>query len=55
MTRKKRTRNTTAAVTPTSKLTAPALGLEDLNFTHGNRKAEAEFGIVKSDFFLTHG
>ena len=48
MARINRNKNTVGAATPKIKLTAPTPGLEDVHFTHGNRKAAAEFGIVRS-------
>ena len=48
MARRNSNRNTAAAATPKSKFTAPTSGLEDVHFTHGNRKSAAEFGIVGS-------
>ena len=50
MTRRNRNRNTAAAATPQRKFAAPTPGIEDVNFTHGNRKATVEFGIVRSKF-----
>ena len=40
--------STASAETPKSKFKEPAPGLEDVHFTHGNKKASAEFGIVRS-------
>ena len=47
MSRRNRNRNTTAAETHKSKFTTPTLGIEDVQFTHGDRKAALEFGIVR--------
>ena len=54
MARRNRNRNTAVAATPKIRLTTPTPGLEDVNFTHGNSKAPAEFGIIRSKLFQTH-
>ena len=48
MDRRNRNRNTAAAATPKSTFTAPTLWIEYVHFTHGNIKAAAEFGIIRS-------
>ena len=48
MARRKRNRITAAAETNKSKFMAPTLGIEGVYFTHMNRKAVAEFGIIRS-------
>ena len=48
MDRRNRNRNTAAAATPKSMFTAPTLWIEYVHFTHGNIKAAAEFGIIRS-------
>ena len=47
MPRRNRNRNTMAAVTPKCKFMTTKPGLEDVQFTHGNSKAAAEFGIAR--------
>ena len=42
-----RNRNTAAAETPKNKFTASTPGFEYVHFAHRNRKAAAEFGIVR--------
>ena len=44
----RRKSNTTASVTSKSKFMAPTPWLEDVHFSHRNRNAETEFGIVSS-------
>ena len=51
MARINRNRNTAAAATPKSTFTAPTLWIEYVHFTHGNIKAVAEFGIIRSKLF----